>query len=245
MKIAIRGGHSLDVRGAKGIIDEVDEDRKITAKLGEYLRQLGHEVLDVTPGKSRLSIIDLSLPVAKANRWGAEAFISVHINAGGGHGTEVLYISEKGGKMAKRVVDKISALGFTNRGAKRDVRGLYEFKHVKCPNIIAEVCFCDSADDCILYKRLGVEAIARAIAEGITGQTMPVGRPFVCELSRGSKGELVRTLQLKLTALGFSLGKIDGDFGGLTEAAVKAFQYATGLEDDGVVGPLTWDRLFS
>ena len=37
--------------------------------------------------------------------------------------------------------------------------------------------------------------------------------------------------------------KIDGDFGEITEAGVKAFQELNGLEPDGIVGPLTWQAL--
>lgn len=177
MKIAIRGGHSLDVRGAHGIVDEVTEDRKIYAKVAEYLKQLGHSVLDVTPTYSRTSAKDLSTAVNKANAWGADYFCSVHINAGGGHGVEVLYISSKGKEYADRIVKKIAALGFTNRGAKKDVRGLYEFKHVKAPNNIIECFFCDSKDDVALYNKLGIEKIAKAIAEGITGQTVQAPKP--------------------------------------------------------------------
>lgn len=36
----------------------------------------------------------------------------------------------------------------------------------------------------------------------------------------------------------------DGRFGKDTRTAVKAFQKRRGLEDDGVVGPLTWTALF-
>ena len=36
---------------------------------------------------------------------------------------------------------------------------------------------------------------------------------------------------------------VDGDFGPLTEAAVKQFQRRTGREVDGVVGPKTWAAL--
>ena len=36
---------------------------------------------------------------------------------------------------------------------------------------------------------------------------------------------------------------VDGDFGAITEAAVRAFQESHGLTPDGIVGPLTWSAL--
>ena len=49
MKIAIRGGHCPNVAGAKGLIDELTEDRKVKNSVIKYLKQLNHDVLDVTP----------------------------------------------------------------------------------------------------------------------------------------------------------------------------------------------------
>ena len=64
-------------------------------------------------------------------------------------------------------------------------------------------------------------------------------------LRRGSKGEYVTLLQTKLVQKGYSVGScgIDGDFGRATENAVKQFQRDHGLNDDGVVGKLTWDAI--
>lgn len=52
----------------------------------------------------------------------------------------------------------------------------------------------------------------------------------------------VKELQAELNKEGFSLD-VDGLFGRDTEAAVKRFQGEHGLDDDGVVGPLTWAAL--
>jgi N-acetylmuramoyl-L-alanine amidase len=38
-------------------------------------------------------------------------------------------------------------------------------------------------------------------------------------------------------------GEIDGGFGEVTELAVRAAQRRAGLEDDGIVGPATWDAI--
>jgi len=60
----------------------------------------------------------------------------------------------------------------------------------------------------------------------------------------GSVGEEVSRIQEKLATLGLYTGKVDGAFGGGTEAAVTAFQKANGLDPDGAVGPATWAKLF-
>ena len=49
----------------------------------------------------------------------------------------------------------------------------------------------------------------------------------------------VRSLQRRLSQLGYSVGPIDGRYGRRTEAAVRRFQKDVGLLPDGVAGPLT------
>lgn len=55
-------------------------------------------------------------------------------------------------------------------------------------------------------------------------------------------GEDVKKVQTKLREIGFDL-KIDSWYGPQTERAVKKFQELTGLDDDGVVGPITKEKL--
>lgn len=62
-------------------------------------------------------------------------------------------------------------------------------------------------------------------------------------LKRGSSGAFVVTLQTKLLNSGFNPGKIDGNFGGGTEAAVIAFQKSEDLLPDGIVGIETIAKL--
>lgn len=60
-------------------------------------------------------------------------------------------------------------------------------------------------------------------------------------LTKGDKGNAVKTLQEKLIKLGYDLGSYgaDGSFGGATEKAVKKFQKDHGLKQDGIVGAQT------
>ena len=60
---------------------------------------------------------------------------------------------------------------------------------------------------------------------------------------RGSKGPEVERIQARLKKLGHYRGPLDGDFGGGTEGAVKAFQKAEGLSVDGNVRQETRERL--
>jgi putative chitinase len=57
-------------------------------------------------------------------------------------------------------------------------------------------------------------------------------------LKNGSEGADVKKLQEKLGV------EAIGKFGPKTEAAVKAWQKANGLTDDGIVGDATWSKLF-
>jgi putative chitinase len=57
-------------------------------------------------------------------------------------------------------------------------------------------------------------------------------------LKKGSTGEDVKKLQAKLGL------KPDGSFGAVTEIKVKEWQKANGLTADGVVGAVSWNKLF-
>ena len=64
-------------------------------------------------------------------------------------------------------------------------------------------------------------------------------------LRKGAEGWQVKRLQKLLREHGHlpEPAKIDGDFGEITEAAVKAFQKEHDLTPDGIAGPLTWRAL--
>lgn len=63
-------------------------------------------------------------------------------------------------------------------------------------------------------------------------------------LERGSNGVDVLGLQRRLKELGDYEGRLDGDYGPLTEAAVKQFEARAGLTIDGKADELVLARLF-
>ncbi len=79
---------------------------------------------------------------------------------------------------------------------------------------------------------------------GGSGRTAAVVAPDMPMLYRGCTGDAAKALQEKLNAKGFDSGNVDGIFGAKTYAAVTAFQKANGLGVDGIVGKLTWAKLY-
>ncbi|MEO6550843.1 MAG: GH25 family lysozyme [Ferruginibacter sp.] len=68
----------------------------------------------------------------------------------------------------------------------------------------------------------------------VPGFTIMKGFPF---------SNIVKDLQTKLIELGHLAGSADGQFGTNTETAVKAFQKAIGLFENGIVDAQTWNKL--
>jgi Putative peptidoglycan binding domain len=62
------------------------------------------------------------------------------------------------------------------------------------------------------------------------------------EVRQGATGTYVRTVQFQCGERGHAVA-VDGSFGPVTSAAVKACQAAAGVAQDGVVGPVTWAAL--
>lgn len=58
-------------------------------------------------------------------------------------------------------------------------------------------------------------------------------------LKPGDTGPQVAVLQRALGSLGFSSGKVDGQYGSATTSAVAQFQRSTALVADGILGPAT------
>jgi hypothetical protein len=70
-------------------------------------------------------------------------------------------------------------------------------------------------------------------------QTQPAVAAPTGTLKPGDQGAAVKMLQRALVQLGYSPGKIDGQYGPSTVDAVTRFQRAGGLGADGILGPNT------
>ena len=252
-KIAVRGGHTEKATGASALIDELTEDRKVTAAVIKYLRELGNEVLDVTPPVNYTSdeYEDLAYGVNKANEWGADLFVSFHFNKAydsynGALGSEVCVYSTH--EIAQRVVNALGYLGFKNRGQK--VRtNLYELKHTNMKAMIVETCFIEATEDVELYKKLGPDSIGKAIAEAIangksaenttTVKNEEIIKPVQTPTS--NTDDWVARLQAECNKQGFSNQKVDNYPGPNTLAGCPTLKKGT----KGKITKLAQEKLIS
>jgi hypothetical protein len=77
----------------------------------------------------------------------------------------------------------------------------------------------------------------------LDGTELDVQERIGITLRQGSKGFAVQQLQKALGELGYFAGKVDGDFGPRTRAAVMAFQADNHLISDGIFGPVSEEAL--
>lgn len=81
-----------------------------------------------------------------------------------------------------------------------------------------------------------------ATLEEKDGATLAKYMPVIV---KGSKGFYVTKLQQTLKDLGYYKGDVDGEAGNYTDAGIRAFQKAKGLDVDGSFGPASWTALFA
>ena len=178
MRIVISSGHGLHIRGASGIIDEVDEARLVVNEVAARLREVGVEVTTYHDDVSDDQSENLQRIVDFHNGKSRDLDVSVHFNAyqttSKPMGTEVLYVTQD--DIAADVSAAIAeAGGFIDRGAKH--RGDLAFlNNTEGPAILIETCFVDSQADVALYREHFTE-ICAAIASSLTGEGVAVSPP--------------------------------------------------------------------
>ena len=292
MNISVRGGHNKQCPGASAVnvggLDEVTEDRLVYIYTINYLKRAGQITVDATPGNCDENA-DLKYGTDTANHAKSDLFVPIHFNKAynsytGAIGSEV-WINPKNAEaiqVGTRVLNNLAALGFKNRGLKDGATSshLHDVLEANPTTVLVEVCFCEASEDIRVYRKVGYQAIGKAISDGIVGVISKVTAPIVVvvpvtrvnnsiaqlqnelnnqgahllvdgfygpltlkacpTLKKGATGNITKWLQKRL-AMGANLQT--GYFGDLTFAAVVKYQKAVNLDDDGIVGQMTWDAL--
>jgi len=174
MKIVLSSGHGKHIRGASGIIDEVDEARKVVDQVAIDLAELGVDVTTYHDDISDDQSENLNRIVDFHNAQGPHDWdVSVHFNAyeptDEPMGCEVLHAGSHGTMASDVSATMAFVAGFIDRGAK--VReDLFFLNSTNEPAILIETCFVDSSADVGQYQNF-FGAICSAIAETLAGET--------------------------------------------------------------------------
>lgn len=172
-RIYIDPGHGGSDPGASANgLQEKDVALDIALKTRDILNEQysGHTIK-----LSRTSDITKSLGARtnEANNWGANFFVSIHINAGGATGYESYtwngsYDNKERTNAIRRTIHNktVEQTGFTDRGAKQ--ANLHVLRESSAPAVLTENGFIDNAADANKLKSDAfIEEIAQAHANGI------------------------------------------------------------------------------
>jgi N-acetylmuramoyl-L-alanine amidase len=174
MRIAISSGHSTKCQGAIGYLNEVEEATRVVDRVHEIWQDNGVESVKFHDTVSDDSSENLNRIVNWHDAQQRDLDVSVHFNAGGGTGSEVLWVTQE--DLAADVSEAMaSAANWTNRGPKYR-SDLFFLNSTDKPAILLEVCFVDSQSDSNKWRDDEVfEAVCQAIAESIVGRELGDG----------------------------------------------------------------------
>jgi N-acetylmuramoyl-L-alanine amidase len=168
-----------------GAVGNGFKEKDLTLSIGKYcnerLKQYGIETKI-----SRTTDCDSSIKskVAASNAFKANVCMDIHINAGGGDGSEVYYshVSPNGKKLAQSIVDATLAIRQNTRGIKvrldKDGTDYYGMiRETDAPAVLVECAFIDNATDIqIINTEAKRKVFGYAIADGVAkylGVKMP------------------------------------------------------------------------
>jgi N-acetylmuramoyl-L-alanine amidase len=134
----------------------------------------------------------------------------------------------------KRTSEVIADLCKTYKLTENDIVRHYDVTHKPCPKPFID----DSSKFEDFKKQVGLILNPPKVEVKPVVKPKPPVYPGIL-LKEGSKGSNVKLVQAKVGVT------VDGKFGSLTEKAVKDFQKKNKLVADGIVGKLTWSKLFN
>lgn len=168
MRIGMRKAHTKASYGATSIyMDEYIESRKLYPEVVKLLQKY-HTIVDCTPSE-QIGSGEWNKGVSIANNSNLDLFFSLHFNSSSGdpQGTEVCVhpTDITAASYGNKICENMAKLSFRNRGVKNR-SDLAETCNIKCASMVVEVCFLQKSDS-ELYKKVGIEKVARAIANAI------------------------------------------------------------------------------
>lgn len=140
--------------------------------------------------------------------------------------------------------DNLSAYPTLSRGSRNNkVRLLQLLLNYYGYNLVADGVFGENTYRAVLDFQRKNNLTADGIVGPLTFSALLNLNPSAKTVRRGSKSSNVTYLQRKLLTKLYPITNLDGIFGPETENAVKQFQQENNLTADGIVGPLTWEKI--
>lgn len=166
VKIFIDAGHGGHDPGSVGNGLREKDITLSLAKLTHDILVSEYENVTVKLSREKDIFLDLAQRANLANQWGADYFVSIHVNAGGGTGFESFIHTSKSAGSVKAQNDVHDAIvnaikPITDRGKKS--ANFAVLRQTKMPAILTEVLFIDRAEDAAKLKD---SAFLRKVAEG-------------------------------------------------------------------------------
>jgi N-acetylmuramoyl-L-alanine amidase len=173
-KIFLDKGHGGSDPGAVANgLKEKDLTHRIVEYAMDYL-QANYTEFAMRTSRTGDQTLTLSQRADMANDWGADVFVSVHINAGGGTGFETYVYN--GGVSSRTIAlqnvlhsEILAAMrqfgNITDRGKKRANYAV--LRETKMPAVLTENLFIDSNDAKLLKNEAFLKAVGEAHARGI------------------------------------------------------------------------------
>lgn len=197
VKVFIDAGHGgSDVGAVANGLREKDLTLKIAKKIRNRLNK--YSGVSVKMSRTGDTYPSLSRRANMANAWGADLFVSVHINAGGGVGYEdyihnTLSSSSRAGRIQRSINrEVIKATGWRNRGRKK--ANFVVLRQTKMPAILTENGFIDTKSDA---NKLKSNSFLNKIADG---HAKGIAKHFGLKKKKGSSSSTKKTSNKKKTS---------------------------------------------
>lgn len=166
-KIFIDPGHGGSDTGAIGNgLLEKDITLFIALEINRLL-QNEYEGVSVQLSRTKDETVSLDERTSRANRWGADLYVAIHVNAGGGTGYEdYIYNRLDDDSPTARIRDVIheevvKATGFRDRGKKK--ANFHVLRETTMPAVLTENGFIDREEDA---RKLNDTRFLRTVARG-------------------------------------------------------------------------------
>ena len=214
MKIYVCTGHanygnmisSADGTSVGGC-NEYNYNRDLLPYIKKWCEKVGIECCTDTPEVGKLHSLEdeIKYYISHANSKNYDLVVQLHLNACNekAKGCEVWYYpsSSSGMRYADNVCNKLGTV-WKNRGIKES-KTLYWLRKTSAPSILIESFFCDTSSDYLTAVKLGLDAHAKLIVEGILGRDITIDNDRYSVLVGNYDKKVATSVSKELSRLGY------------------------------------------